>query len=190
LTAHLAERGVRLILSDIIVETVILFPPYSQVATLLAEVFQGYSGKKFVEPFPGGPPHRLGHAAPVKFAPALVFLLSGGALHQKGIALGSLENFPHGYLFRLPGKTVSTLGAPFAFQDTRFLEALKDLLQIPGGDILSAGNILDLTWEGSTIVGHVEKGAQSITALGGKSHDDNSLLEKTSAYAGKQHIFL
>jgi hypothetical protein len=59
------------------------------------------------------------------------------------------------------------LRAFLAFQNPGFFEALENLFQVAGGNVLAAGNFLDLYWQFAGVEGHVEQGSQAVAAFGG-----------------------
>jgi hypothetical protein len=90
--------------------------------------------------------------------------------HQLEGSLGGTDDVTEGNIGGFLDKVIAAVGTPLASKYLGFFKLLEDLLKIPGADLLTPGNILDLGRETNRVVSDVEKSSDAVTALGGKSH--------------------
>jgi len=100
---------------------------------------------------------------------ALAIVL-GEALDGNYRALSRADNISDAYFSRVSGQHISATRSPSAFQQARFEELVENLLQIPLGDLLASGNVLDLGGLATSVVSDIEKRSNPISACCSNTH--------------------
>jgi hypothetical protein len=154
--------------SDMIGIRMVILPLDASLSGSIAKVTDGDGIEELSDLTAQVHPHFTGNAV----------ILSGTLLarsvayteHQFERSLRGTDNVAESYLRGFPDQVIAAIGAALAAKHLRFFQLLKDLLQVPGTDLLTPGDVLDLGWETNRVKSDVEKSSDTVTAFGGKSH--------------------
>jgi hypothetical protein len=108
----------------------------------VAKIAYGYGIEKFAYLRAQVQPHFTGNT--IFFSGTLLTRCVANTKHQLKGSLGGTDDVTKSNFFGVFDKVVTSVRAPLAAKDLSFFQLLEDLLQIPGADLLTSGDVFNL----------------------------------------------